>query len=539
MRRYLSVTHAVLIMETLLFSVAALFLLFGSRDAMVEQLRRHAGLLTLLVLLALFALVHLVITRRIVRFIKRRLSPADYDERRILLDLGQEARTATNLDQLYDSIIRRIKEALETEAVSIFVRDEATRDYVCRTCEPLAGSRERPLARKLVLARDAFVVTRLRHLASPLALEPGDLETWSRAFDSAPRDVRAAREMESDALKRLKTRLLLQIKIKEQLVGIVSLGPRRRAQHKYSTKDKEMLMSVAGQLAFVIENAKLIERIVVEEQLRRELLLAAEVQQGLFPSQPPPSAHLELSGFCEPARGIGGDYYDFISLGNGRTGIAIADVAGKGISAALVMSNVQAALRSQIISDSAAVKGPASPAELVSNINRLLCQSIGSATYVTFFYAQFDEQTREITYVNAGHNPPLLYRRSHAVEAASTPSAQTTALTSTAARRDTANGCLKLSTGGPVVGFFEHCRYEQGRVQLQSGDLLIAYTDGLTEALNINGEEFGEQRLEETVKTAAGGDALEMRARLIESIKAWCAGTPQHDDLTFIVLKVK
>ncbi len=539
MKRYLTITHAVLVMEILLFSIAALSLLFGGRDAVVEQLRRHADLLTILFLLGFFALVHLVITRRVVRFIENRLSPARYDERRILLDLGQEARTATNLDQLYDSIIRRIKEALETEAVSIFVRDDATRDYVCRTGEPLAGSRERAIERRPVLARDAFVVTRLRHLASPLALEPGDLDAWSRALDSAPREVRAARERESDALKRLKTRLLLQIKIKEQLVGIVSLGPRRRAQHKYSTKDKEMLMSVAGQLAFVIENARLIERIVVEEQLRRELLVAAEVQQGLLPSEPPPSAHLELAGFCEPARGIGGDYYDFIPLGNGQTGIAIADVAGKGISAALVMSNVQASLRSQIISKSAAVKSPASPVELVSNINRLLCQSTGSATYVTFFYAQFDERTRELTYINAGHNPPLLYRRSHSLEPASTFSEQTTALTLPAAHRDTANGCLKLSTGGPVVGFFEHCRYEQGRVQLQSGDLLIAYTDGLTEALNISGEEFGEQRLEETVKMAASGDAVEVRAQLIESIKTWCAGTPQHDDLTFIVLKVK
>ncbi len=158
---------------------------------------------------------------------------------------------------------------------------------------------------------------------------------------------------------------------------------------------------------------------------------------------------------------------------------------------------------------------------------------------MTFFYAQFDERTRELTYINAGHNPPLLYRRSHSLEPASTFSEQTTALTLPAAHRDTANGCLKLSTGGPVVGFFEHCRYEQGRVQLQSGDLLIAYTDGLTEALNISGEEFGEQRLKETVKMAASGDAVEVRAQLIESIKTWCAGTPQHDDLTFIVLKVK
>src|SRR5207244_1205410 len=187
---------------------------------------------------------------------------------------------------------------------------------------------------RLAFLKDAFVVKRLNHLMIPLVIELKDFEMWTKAFADAPREVREARTRERETLRQIKAHLLLQIKIKDQLVGILSLGP-RRAGHEYSATDKEMLMAVATQLAFVIENSRLIERMVAEERLRRELALAAEVQQRLFPAFPPVSASLELSGFCQPARGVGGDYYDFIALGGQRIGIAVADVSGKGISAAL------------------------------------------------------------------------------------------------------------------------------------------------------------------------------------------------------------
>ena len=141
-------------------------------------------------------------------------------------------------------------------------------------------------------------------------------------------------------------------------------------------------------MAFIIENAKLFQRMVEEERLRRELSIATEVQRRLFPASPPEVASLELSGFCQPAREIGGDYYDFLILDDGQIGIAVADVAGKGISAALLMSTVQASLRSQAI----AARGSLS--DLVSTMNRLMYSSTGAASYATSIYAQFDEVTR-------------------------------------------------------------------------------------------------------------------------------------------------
>jgi sigma-B regulation protein RsbU (phosphoserine phosphatase) len=523
--------------------------------------------------LSFFGLLHLVGTRRLVRAVEKRFSPAEYDDRRILFDLGQEARSATSLDNLYDSIVQRIKEALDAEDVSIFVRDDETGDYVARVSaqaekdgSPSAG---KPAKSLLTLEREAFIITRLRHLRTPLVLEPEEFETWERAFEAASPDVREARQRESDVLKRIKSTLLLQIKIKDQLIGILSVGGRRRARHKYSAKDKEMLMSVAGELAFVLENARLIERMVSEEQLRRELQLAAEVQQGLLPSEPPASEHLELSGFCRPARGVGGDYYDFLPLGGGQLGVAIADVAGKGISAALVMASVQAALHSHTMAQTAGAPSHTELTDLVVSINRLLCRSTGAATYVTFFYAQFDERTKHLTYVNAGHNPPLLFCAREGLGERSTEKLrgvpnivgdyfhtghvggvteevvmdvlplQDSQPKIRLVNEKGTRGWLALKAGGMVVGLFDPCLYEQETIQLQTGDMLVAYTDGVTEALNLAGEEFSEHRLQDAIARTAHLAADQVRDLLVREIEEWCDGAPQHDDLTFLIMKVK
>lgn len=571
-RHHLTVARVTLVIELIVFACALLFVLTASQGALLNRFRPHTGWLLLAMSLLFFGLLHLVATRRLIRFVERRFSPAEYDERRILFDLGQEARSATSLDNLYDSIIRRIRDALEAENVSIFVRDDATGDYVCRISVPHderePGTTRPTKTSHLNITSDAFIITRLRHLRAPLSLEPEEFETWQRAFEAATPDLREARQRESDVLKRINSTLLLQIKIKDQLIGILSVG-RRRARHKYSAKDKEMLMGVAGELAFVIENARLIERMVSEEQLRRELQLAAEVQRGLLPSEPPASEHLELSGFCRPARGVGGDYYDFLPLGGDQLGLAIADVAGKGISAALVMASVQAALRSQTMAHGAHSHSPTELTDLVVSINRLLCRSTGAATYVTFFYAQFDERTRHLTYVNAGHNPPLLFcardsRRQRLTETrravpnltsdrfhAANATTMTEGLPGDVlplqdappkirlVEEVTMRGWLALKTGGTVVGLFDPCLYEQETLQLESGDILVAYTDGVTEALNTDGEEFGEHRLQDAIARTAHLRADQVCDLLVREVESWCDGAPQHDDLTLLIMKVK
>ena len=518
------------------------------------------------------------------RFIVRR-----YDERRILFDLGQAARGATNINELYELTVKEMATALGTPHVAIFVRDEKTGDYVCRVSGVSLASRQGTghssdgpeqfaKARNYVLAKDALVVKRLRNLSAPMSIAMRDLETWQRALATSEPARRERRERECATLCAIESRLLLGIMIQGRLVGILSLGPRYHGGsggREFSEDDKRMLMSVASQLAFIIENAKLAERMVSAEGLRRELALAREVQQRLLPEVPPVLPGLSLSGYCRPARAIGGDYYDFLQVGEDQTGVAIADVAGKGIGAALLMSNVQASLRSQLMARGAAAGDDNALAGLVQTMNRLVYQSTGAASYVTFFYAQFDNRARVLSYVNAGHNPPLLFRATaprrtakppvetkhvlsltprlsgvivnRRVDAARMPAVRSNILMVATAEPgfsgtdDAASNfeIKELRAGGPVLGVFEEWNYEQETIQMQSGDLLVAYTDGLTEALNTEGEEFGEERLRGALAACADLPVEEVRERIVERVREWSAGTAQHDDLTFVVLKVE
>ncbi len=512
-RRNISVAHVTLIIELLFFGAVVILALTGKSSAWIDRFGRRADLIVLMILLALGALLHSLVKRHLVPRLEHYFSPVSYDEHRILFDLGQEARAATDVDHLFRSIASRIEETFQAEDVSIFVRDEKSDAYLCRvsSLRNRANDVEAGSQLPVALARNAFVVRRLKGLLTPMETGPQEWNAWRRAFESASPELRQSREREIVLLEQIKARLLLQIRIKDQLVGILSLG-QSRVRHQFSTADKEMLISIAGQLAFVIENSRLTERMVAEERLRRELALAAEVQRRLLPAHPPESVSFELAGFCQPARGVGGDYYDFIAFDNQQLGIAIADVAGKGISAALLMSTVQATLRSL---SAGRTQTNDSLTDMVATLNRLLCNSTGRANYVTFFYAQFDQTTQRLAYVNAGHNPPFLLRANQT------------------------NDFRSLSSGGMFIGMFDHCTYEQETVQMQAGDVLIAFTDGLPEALNANSEEFDESRIREALAATALLPVNDIRDEIVRRVQEWCAGVPQYDDLTFIVMKVK
>ncbi|HJU54675.1 MAG TPA: SpoIIE family protein phosphatase, partial [Pyrinomonadaceae bacterium] len=496
--------------------------------------------------LVALGLLQLFVNERVAAALERRLAPEVYDERRILFDLGQAARASASLEQLFRLVVRQIEEALQTTRVAILVRDDHGGDYVCRISSQQDG--EPRAAEQLSLSGDAFIVKRLRNLSAPLGVNPQEFEAWTRSLASAPRQVKEVRRREIEMLQQLDSRLLLQVLMRNELVGIISLGPRAN-DRPFSVEDKQMLAAVAGQLAFIIEHSKLIGRIVEEERLRRELALATEVQQRLFPSSPPATESLDLSGFCQPAREVGGDYFDFLKLDSGEIGVAVADVAGKGIAAALLMSIVQASLRSLAAAQSQIIGNKNPLADLVREMNRLLWRSTSAASYVTFFYAQFDEASRQLTYVNAGHNSPLLLRAVTEGENEPARFAHARAPRSMSAIAPavmTANESLttgpvwtKLTTGGMALGLFDGSCYEQETVQLRPGDLLFCYTDGVTEALNVEGEEFGEARLQALLCTFAHLPAEEVRAAVVERVLAWCRGTPQHDDLTFVVLKVR
>ncbi len=255
-----------------------------------------------------------------------------------------------------------------------------------------------------------------------------------------------------------------------------------------------------------------VEGLIQEQRLRQrlenELAIAQQVQGQLFPQVLPQVPGLSLAAVCRAARTVSGDYYDFPLLGENRLGFAIADISGKGISAALLMANLQAALRSQIVLDGA---NWMHTAELVSRLNKHLYLNTSSERYATLFYSVFDPHTRTLHYTNAGHLPPLLI---------------------------TAGKVRQLEEGGMVVGLFEGCDYEQGRVQVEPGSLLVAYSDGLIEPENVYGEQFSVERLASEVIRQADLPPQVLAETLVRAAEEW-SGTPeQADDMTVIIARM-
>ncbi len=284
-----------------------------------------------------------------------------------------------------------------------------------------------------------------------------------------------------------------------------------------------------------------------KQRLDQEMKIAAVVQSRLFPRSIPNSEKLEIAkGICIPARAVSGDYFDLLDVAPGVIGVVVADVCGKGVSAALMMANLQANLRGQVqayrdtytyrIGLAAQSEMPEYRADvatgarlgdlrskahsverIVRRVNQQITESVMDASYITFFYAEFDEQGSTLCYANAGHNPPLLVR----------------------AGKKGKDRVERLETGGTVLGLFRDVDYEEAELRLESGDVLAAFTDGLVEARNPLGEEFEEERLIQVLLGCAHLPAAQIESRILRSVEEWTAEAEQEDDLTLLIFKVR
>ncbi len=533
--RYLLVSRGFIIIQAVVVFAVLSFLLTGRRLAAIDSLGDRADIVVTMAATALAIAGLTFLNQRVMPMIDRKFFRESYDAQQVLSELGMEMRRVSTVQQLLERAVAKIQDALHVENVTIFLRDQETGDYTCAISSRLNAdgvitSHRDP---SLTLSPDGALVGRLSRIANPLPVDFDRYHPRTQDLLSTELAMNDLRKRENATLRRTRSALLLPVATKDQLLGIVSLGP-RLGDLPFSRDDRHLLMAVALQMAFAIQNAELVQEIAIEERLRHELAIATTVQQRLFPESPPEMASLELSGVCYPARGVGGDYYDFIVLDEGKVGIAVADVAGKGISAALLMCTVQASLRSQ----AQTVNGNLT--ELVSSMNRLLHVSTDASSYATFFYAQFDERTGLLTYVNAGHNPPMLVRARKGVKAQGVGFAPGARGVLEGLRDEGGLSDVTLLTkGGPIIGAFNNCVYEQETIQMESGDLLVAYTDGVTEARNADDQEFGEANLQQLINCSAHVPAQQLSERIVESVREWCGDVPPHDDLTLVVMRVR
>jgi sigma-B regulation protein RsbU (phosphoserine phosphatase) len=425
-------------------------------------------------------------------FVDRRFFREAVDAERVLHDLSEEVRTIVDGGELLETVARRVSEALHAPRVAVLL----ARDGRLAPAHAV-GYGAPPQA---TLAADGPVVSRLRDAKEGLRVYLQDAASWVN------RDADAAAER--PALEALRAELLLPLRLKQELVGVLCLGP-KLSDEPYSASDVRLLRAVATQTAFALENSRLTAAVAAQvakaARLDREIEIAHEVQEQLFPQDYPKVPGLDFAGHCRPAAGVGGDYYDFVSARPGRLGIAVGDVAGKGIPAALLMAGLQASLRGQ------ALNADGDLVKLMDHVNRLVCDASPANRYATFFYGEYQAESRRFAYVNAGHNAPFLRRASGAVE--------------------------RLEGGGPVVGLLYPAGYSQHETRLEPGDLLVGYTDGISEAMNAADEEWGEERLLAAIEACDGKSARETIDALMRDADAFVAGAKQHDDMTIVVVR--
>jgi sigma-B regulation protein RsbU (phosphoserine phosphatase) len=297
---------------------------------------------------------------------------------------------------------------------------------------------------------------------------------------------------------------VVPMQLQNLVKGAVLLGEKLRGG-EYARADLEFLYSMANLAIISIENARLFRTAIEKQRLEDELAIAREIQQGLLPRSLPAIPGFDIAAVNISSKQVGGDYYDVVPIQNDQFILAIGDVSGKGTPAALLMANVQASLRAF------APMGMSLP-DATCRINDLTCQNTGQDKFITFFWASLNRATREFRYVNAGHNPPFLLR---------------------------ADGSIKrLDVGGIILGLMKTLSpYQEESVTLNSGDTIVMFTDGVSEAMNAKEEDFTEERLEALLKTVRS----ESPAKIIEAVRKaldqYTHGTPQSDDITMLVLK--
>jgi phosphoserine phosphatase RsbU/P len=386
------------------------------------------------------------------------------------------------LDELFGIVLKLLFEAVPAERGAILVLEDGEpviKGSLSREGEAIS-SVSRSIIRKVLEDRVSLLL--------PNVLENADF----RASDSI---------LSSGVRSAVCTPLWIPDGAQENVIGLVYLDCRRRA-HAFSEEDLGLVTALANVAAAKIANARLLEESLEKRRLERDILIAADIQTSLLPSAAPSLPGYSVAGSNRPCHTVGGDYFDF-ELEPDRLLLALGDVSGKGVGAALLMTVLRASVRGRW--------SEGSLAEAVAHINRTVCQNVPLGKYMTCFFGRLTPSTGGLSYVNAGHNAPLIVRADGRVDA--------------------------LEDGGTVLGLFESSAYQEGTAELGPGDALFVFSDGVTETFAPDGGEFGEEGLRQIALSCRGLDAPELETAILRDLERYSAGGKPTDDRTLIVVK--
>lgn len=308
----------------------------------------------------------------------------------------------------------------------------------------------------------------------------------------------------SIVMQRVRSFMAVPLQTNEKVIGLLYIDMPDLTR-EFTKEDLSLLTVMANVAAIRIEHSRLNEVEQAERMMAKELSQAGEIQRGLLPSAAPIIAGMDISGYNVPCRGVGGDYYDFFRLADGKVVIVVGDVAGKGMPAAMLMASLQARLQILVETEEA-------PAKIVTRLNRSISGNCPDNRFITFFLMIIDPETGELRYCNAGHNPPLLVRASGVTE--------------------------KLDGGGLILGILAMAQYSEHKTTFQPGDTVVLYSDGISEATPIGiDEEFGEDRIGISILNRPSENSAQLIEGVLQDLQDWCVGAPYVDDVTIVVTR--
>ena len=403
-----------------------------------------------------------------------------------LIDASKHLNTTFDLEKLLSIILHLATKNLNAQRGTIYLIDEKARE----------------LWSKVLKGGEGLVEIRLpigTGISGTVA-ETG--ETIN--LKDASKDARFYSGFDKRSGFKTKTMLCMPMKNRHgKIIGVFQIINKRRGA--FDNEDELFLKAFSEHAALAVENARLYQTSMESERVQKELQIAGEIQQRLLPKEITPIPHYEIAAAAQPCTSVGGDFYDIISVGKNRYVFVMADVTGKGVPAALLVSTLHASLRAYIQSDT-------SLSELTHRLNNVVFENSPSERFITFFIMVLDCETHTITYVNAGHNfPYLVHPESREV--------------------------VELEAGGLPLGMIDNVNYESKEISLGRNDVLALYTDGVTEAMDRSKEQYSEERLKQIIRNSVIKPALQIKDDILEDVRSFIGQEPPSDDLTLLVLK--
>ena len=412
----------------------------------------------------------------------RRLKRA-VEELSILNDLARAIGASVNLQDIMRTIIHRSIRAIRAEQGVITLVDHRAQDVMKTLVRTMASSSQSP---QYHFSQSLLGWMHLNK--KPLMLND-------------PRTDERFRGVQWD--ESIRSLLCVPMMVKSTLVGVLTVY-NKRDEVAFTDEDQRLLAIIAGQSAQIVENARLYEEEQALQRMKEEVRLAATIQMDLLPKAPPEVPGYDIAGVSIPAQLVGGDAFDFIPIDDTHIAVTLADVSGKGLPASLLMANVQATLRGQTLG------GPGASV-CVQRANKLLFQSTSPDKFVTLFYSVLDAGAHTLTYCNAGHDQPFHF------SGAGSPK--------------------RLGTGGLVVSIVEEFPYQEDTVSLAPGDVVVVYSDGITEAVDPRAEQFGDTNIQSVVVANRALGASGIIDAIVGAVRQHAATAAQADDMTIVVIK--